>query len=305
MTSARKANILLLFMVVIHIIGSFTIGRFVSDTRLIIIISQLMILIPVIVYIVITRQNLFKLIRVNKIGIKTIILVIIFTYLMMPLLNIINALSMFFASNFIAGTLTNAVGGNFLIGFLLIAILPGLVEEITYRGVIYNSFKGERPLKAMVLSGLVFGAMHMNFNQFIYAAFLGIVMALLIEATNSIISTMIMHIVFNGHSVVLMYMLPKIQRLVGINPDITQITNSQLTQSIIALIPVAVVTTILAIILFRLIARTNNRWDYIKSIFRKKEKHFIGYSKNNKVLDLFLILVFAICFIYSFLIEVI
>lgn len=65
------------------------------------------------------------------------------------------------------------------------------------------------PIKGILLSALFFGIAHMNFQQFCYAFFLGIVFGFLIEATDSIVSSMTAHMVFNASSLLLTYLLSK------------------------------------------------------------------------------------------------
>ena len=81
----------------------------------------------------------------------------------------------------------------FVVQLLIIAVLPACVEEFVFRGLIYHSYRKNGILGAAVLSGLVFGLMHLNINQLSYAAVMGIIFALLVEATGSMYSSMLAH----------------------------------------------------------------------------------------------------------------
>lgn len=307
MKRTKQANILILTISIIIIGTGFLVSGLIENTRIALIISQSIILIPAIIYVILTRQNLFKLIRFRKINIQTFFLVILFTYCMMPLLNLVNAISMLFSTNLIKGAATNIMGDNLLLGLFMVAIIPAVVEETTYRGVLYNTYKPNGALKAIFLSGLVFGAVHMNFNQFFYAAFLGIVMALVIEATDSICSSMLMHFIFNGNSVMMLYLLPKMQKFLesyGQNESTKSlmeetVSKDQLLLSIMGLAPVAVFTTTAAVFVFIAIARRNQRLDYIKSIFKKPANKV----KGNRVIDIFFILTILVCLGFAFYTE--
>ena len=74
-------------------------------------------------------------------------------------------------------------------------------------------------LPAILLTGFLFGCMHMNLNQFIYAFALGIYLAFLVEATGSIFSSMIAHFTLNATSVVMSFLLPILYHAAGIDPD--------------------------------------------------------------------------------------
>lgn len=295
MKKTKSVNLLVLLITVISIIASFTIGYIVTDIKAVLIISQSIILIPAIIYVILTKQNIFKLIRFKKVGILTVILIVVFTYLMMPILSLINTISMLFSTNIIKDVASSVVGDNLLIGLFMIAFIPAVVEETTYRGILYNTYKTSSPMKAMLLSALVFGAIHMNFNQFFYAAFLGIVMAMLLEATDSIVSSMIMHFVFNGNSVVLMYLMPKLEKIMatteGIEMPSTELTRESLIMSILVLTPIAIATTAGAVGIFVLIANINKRLDYIKSLFKRQRIK----QKKERIGDIFLVLAILIC----------
>ena len=58
-------------------------------------------------------------------------------------------------------------------------------------------------LKNMVLSGLLFGCMHMNFNQFLYTFVFGMILVFMMEATGSIVTSMICHFLLNLNGVLL------------------------------------------------------------------------------------------------------
>lgn len=312
MTKVKGINITILLIVVISIGISFSLSYIDLSSKGNLIISQAVIIVPALIYVLVTKQNLFKLIRFNKISFSAVALTIVFTLCIMPLLSLINAVSMLFADNFIKSTAEAIVGDNIIIGLIMLALVPTIVEEVTYRGIIYNIYKDNNKIKAMILSALVFGAMHMNFNQFIYAAILGFIMAIMLEATNSIISTMIMHFVFNGSSAVLIYLTPKLDQLSrsfgekGISEIVasTEVTRAAMIGSIKILLPVAVFMTIAAIYVFILLADLNGRLKYIKSIFKrnKNEKDTMNLS-NKRIVDIFLILAIAICFGFSLLIE--
>lgn len=86
-----------------------------------------------------------------------------------------------------------------ILDFLHIAVMTPIVEEVLFRGIVYNKMKKAMPVSvAIVLSGLVFGAAHMNLEQFLYAAPLGMIMAAAYEKYGSIIAPVAVHFAFNG-----------------------------------------------------------------------------------------------------------
>ena len=50
------------------------------------------------------------------------------------------------------------------------------------------------------MSGLIFGLMHLNFNQFSYGFVLGVIFAAVVEASGSIYASMAIHFLINFQS---------------------------------------------------------------------------------------------------------
>lgn len=83
------------------------------------------------------------------------------------------------------------------------ALITPLLEEVLHRGVVYGrlrKYMGTWP--AIVLSALIFAALHFNIVQFIYAFLLGIVFALFMEKTGRLYPAIIAHMVANGLAVI-------------------------------------------------------------------------------------------------------
>ena len=67
-----------------------------------------------------------------------------------------------------------------------------------YRGAFLHGYRNAPVKVAAVMSGIFFGFMHMNAQQFLYAVFLGIVMALIVRYSRSILLAILFHFGFNG-----------------------------------------------------------------------------------------------------------
>lgn len=211
----KGVNLVFLITILISVIVPFLPLDFLwTHPVLQIVVSQLLIAIPAIVYMCINRLSYTQTVRFRKMKFMDMLLVVLFGILIQPVTNLINALSMVFAKNLTGLSILGITEQvPFLGGLFLVAVLPAVMEESVYRGVFYNEYSKIHPWKAALLSGLLFGIMHGNINQFCYAAVLGIVFALLIEATGSILSTMLVHFWTNAGSVVLLYVYPKLYKL--------------------------------------------------------------------------------------------
>lgn len=208
MKKISSAHIILVFILILQNILSF--GILYSNINLpaipLMILSQLTILLPFIVYCIIKKKNPLELIRFKKISIATVILSVIIAICSYPVVTCLNLLSMLFVENAMVGVMTEVLSKGALLGMMLMAVMPAIVEETIFRGVVYNTYSKRRPLLGVFLSAFLFGLMHMNFNQMPYAFFLGIIMALLMEACDSIIAPMIFHFTLNGGSTLLSFL---------------------------------------------------------------------------------------------------
>lgn len=291
-----------------------------------IVISQSLIILPIIGYFIVTKQNVLEAIRFRKMHIGSVFLIIPLTYCLYPLLICINAISMAFSNNMIAQTLTGITGSfPYPVALSLVALLPALVEETSFRGIILNGFhRDSNPWPAILISALCFGAMHLNFNQFSYAFVLGIMMGVTLEASGSILATMLIHFLYNGTSTTMMYLLPKMMQWSTSTLEasgevsqeqIDQILNSSTTANVEPwqfimvggiLLPFAAVGMVLAWFIWYAIAKLNHRDLIFKGMFTRKneaQKQAIRADKV-KIMTVFLWIALAICLAYMIVVEI-
>ena len=88
--------------------------------------------------------------------------------------------------------------------FVQLAVIAPLFEEFWFRGVVMESLRPYGNGFAIFVSAFLFGLTHANFQQFFYAFVIGICLGYIAQATQSIVSTTIMHAIFNSISGVLL-----------------------------------------------------------------------------------------------------
>ena len=170
------------------------------------ILSELMILVPAIATILYHGDRLGVVIPFKRIKISSALLTMLYVVLLFPLVTFINSVSMLFVDNTIVGLSDEITVMPMWEMFLLIGIFGPFVEEIVFRGFFLQSYQRTgRIIGSMILSSILFGLMHMNFNQFAYGAAMGLMLSLLVEATGSVLTSFIAHATFNTIEVVLMY----------------------------------------------------------------------------------------------------
>lgn len=233
-----------------------------------IIISQSLIFVPTVIYLIICRQNPFELLRIKRFHPLCLLLLPILVFCMEPVIIFVNALSMAFVKNYISDLSTGLVTNNTLGSSLFyMAVIPCIVEELAYRGIILGTFRKAGRLKAVIIAGCLFGIMHMNFNQMAYAILIGIVLGFLAEAVGSIIPGMIVHFLINGVSVVLSYIVAKMPALSDA-AESTISTRADYLAAAGSYFPFAAAGFVFSILLIYAMAALNNREKEFMSMFK-------------------------------------
>lgn len=90
-----------------------------------------------------------------------------------------------------------------IIAFIHIGIVPALFEEVMFRGYIQRAFeKSWGVIAAIIVSGFVFGAYHIQPSNLIPLSMLGIIFAYVTYISNSLIPAMVAHLLNNGGQVI-------------------------------------------------------------------------------------------------------
>ncbi len=174
------------------------------------VLSELILILPTLVFLFLTRTRLREVFTFKKIRMSTSFMTVLLVYLTMPTVTTINAFSMLFSNNVVADMSQDILSLPFLVMLFLMGIFGPVCEELVFRGAVYSGYRNSSgAFKAMFFSAFLFALIHMNFNQAMYAFFIGFVLVLLKEATGSIWTSIIYHVVFNSHTVILLYAYDK------------------------------------------------------------------------------------------------
>ncbi len=96
---------------------------------------------------------------------------------------------------------------GFLLSFLATVVVPGLVEEFACRGLILGLLRKYGDGFAVLVSAIVFGIMHGNFEQMPFAFLVGLVLGYIVVQTNSLWIAIAVHATNNFVSVAFDYFL--------------------------------------------------------------------------------------------------
>lgn len=114
-----------------------------------------------------------------------------------PPLLLISACSELLFPNPVAASMARILKDPLPLAVLSTAVCPAFFEEWTCRGIYLSDWSDRRPVIAACFSGLVFGLLHLNLQQFPYAFAFGFLIALLALGTGSIWPGILAHCVIN------------------------------------------------------------------------------------------------------------
>ncbi len=99
--------------------------------------------------------------------------------------------------------------------FLTGAVIAPFVEEIFFRGFLFQGFRAKYGwISGMLLSAGIFAIAHLDLVALIPTFILGILLAYLYHRTNSIWPGMIVHMLVNSSSLIVLYVLTKYPGLI-------------------------------------------------------------------------------------------
>lgn len=104
-------------------------------------------------------------------------------------------------------TAKNVMSQNLPLQIIALVILGPLMEELLFRGLIYNKLKiiSETTIAAYI-SAIIFGVYHMNLVQGLYTFVLGVLLAYVYEKYNTIIAAYLLHMAANATAVIINYL---------------------------------------------------------------------------------------------------
>ena len=168
---------------------------------------------------------------------------------------------------------------NPVLMFVLVAVFPAIVEELLYRGVLYRYLRGHGVQFATIVSSAIFGLIHMNFLQFFFASFMGVVCCYIYEATGKLRYSMLLHLL-NNSVLVLFSFLP-----------LSDMAN------VVIQIVLGILSLIVAVVF---LARRKVRWGGLMTDIGKETKRNCLYFFTSIPMLVFALACLAVCVYMSF-----
>ncbi len=225
-------------------------GYFVQSREVysgLLITEYIIILLPNLLYLKIKGYSIKEAIRFNKISLKQIIftvLIIVFSY---PIAVFLNLIAITILTNFTPVSPTTVPiptsNGEYLLGLFVVALAPGICEEIMFRGTMMLGYDKMGYKKSIFITAILFGIFHFNIMNLLGPTFLGIILGFLVYKTNSILSSMIAHTLNNGIALTIGYFLTKYTSNIDEYMNSTPVISEQM-QMLISIIFFGVLTLI-------------------------------------------------------------
>lgn len=308
--SVKRTNLIFFFMVLFYLASSLFLSIISARVEISLVVTlisgELIILLPGLIFALLFRMPVSDWFPVRKVKLSTIGFTILLSFLLLPILYFFNLLSQLFEKNVAVDLFADLESIPYFLIFLIVGLFGPLCEELAFRGIIFSGFKKSgRIFGAALLSAALFGLFHMNLNQLGYAAILGFASAMLVEATQSIIPSIIMHVIVNSYNVMQMVIADKTTELMGSDfTDIAEaqelVSNNDLLFFAGALVVPMVIATTLAVVVYIAILNREGTKEHILSILPSK-----GHSHNqgNRLLTVYGILGIIFCLIITFVGE--
>lgn len=303
MKKVLKANIYFLIILLLEIfapIALLPIYKFIglTDIRIVLLINHIVLfLLPALIYLLINKLPIKQTLRLNRLYLKDTLLIILLGFLVQPVMMFFSLISAFFFNNEVGAFVSQITSTPYILLLGLIALLPSITEEVTIRGIVLSGYENQNKYIAALITGLFFGILHLDPQQFLYATALGFLFAIVVRITNSIYASMIMHFIINGTSAT----IAKISSMiVEIFPNINEgaeitLKNISTSEKMMLVLSYGFLAIVFSVFVFLIVY-------YLDKINKKRNIEYRNdvYEKNTKekVINLPFVLIIVIYIIY-------
>lgn len=278
-----------------------------------VLVHAIVFLLPAAIYLIVTKSNVKRTLRLNKISLKEFFYAILVAILAQPVVTLFSLISAFFFDNDVAKMMEGMQNTPYWMMLLIVAVTPAITEEITVRGIILSGYNNKNKFTAAIMTGVIFGIFHLNAQQFLYAVVLGMVFAYMVRVTNSIFVSMICHFTVNGIQVSLQKIVTS---FIKINkPEDYSLRALPIGQKLEMLVVYGFVALIFAALMYIVIRAMENKAKsrgVIDSALAVREEDFYvdGYSngsielRNERVINVPFIITLVVYIIYMAIILI-
>lgn len=222
--------------------------------------EYVLILIPNIIFIKMKRLSLKRVLRLNGFSLKQLaytVLIVLFSYPIavffnLMVMNIVNIFTEFVPTTVPIPMTTSEL----LYSFLIIAISPGICEEVMFRGTMLSAYESIGYKKSIVITSILFGLFHFNITNLVGPAFLGAVLAIVAIKSNSIFLPVIGHALNNSIALLIGYFATRYSpELDNLDAGLESGLVSDAAAMVISTITIGIIALLCGLVLYRLIKK--------------------------------------------------
>jgi len=195
---------------------------------------------PPLLYMLLRRMNVPKVVRIHRLGIGEFFLVVGMAVFGYGVINVLTLIWVLFLSQIGPPRVPQLppiqTGREFLLAVVSVCVVPALVEEFMFRGLILRGYERLGRALSVILTGVLFGILHMSLATIPSIILLGIMITYTVHRTNSLWAGVTYHFVHNFISVSLFYLQNILQKFLGqeaIVTDISQIPKTALVAAVV------------------------------------------------------------------------
>jgi len=200
--SAKLTGFVMIGYVVAFFVNSWIFSKFPDLSGLVrMILGEIILMLPFLLYLYCGKDLFVKYLNIRKTRPVTYLYALLFVIVLLPEIALLNSITMLFETNVTVTAIGSTISGNVsaIAIIAVVSLLPGILEELAYRGLMYSALKSTgRFVPVVFLSAFLFGLSHGNLNQFFYAFFIGIVFCYLVEASGTTLTSIMGHLVINA-----------------------------------------------------------------------------------------------------------
>ena len=201
-------SIQLLSSLIIGVLGTSLLNNIFTDTQISLIMLGITSIVSIVVPMAFISMYIEKEYKVKKnTTVKKSAVIIIISLLLVTILQVV--LSIIYPKigidyNAIESIFVNSSDSVFtkILYFVCIAVIPAIFEELLFRKMLIDYSRKIGNGFAIIVSALIFGIIHLNLSQTIFAFLLGLLFAIIYTKTGSIKTTMLIHFINNGFAAI-------------------------------------------------------------------------------------------------------
>lgn len=259
----------------------------------------ILILLPNLLYLKIRGYSLKEVLRLNPISLVQVFFIIGIMVFAYPIAIFFNAIFLFIINSFSSALPTTVpiptTSFEYLLGMFVIAVAPGICEEVMFRGTILSSYDKLGSKKSILITAILFGFFHFNIMNLVGPIFLGIILGILVYKTNSIYASILGHTLNNGIALTIGYLITKysldIEEIASNAPALPE--TKQMIYSIISLGILALISTGIIFILFKYMPsfdKSLDVYEYSEITFKEEKFKSIKYFPLVIIFVIFIVL---------------